>query len=197
MAHWQRRQDSGWPGRSDTFRRGRSTSRGDRRGQRTRRRRRRGGKPSLPGPDNGLLAAVVEASRAPPCGGSNRGARADRHRRASATFTVGTSSRRSAEIAAGASRRTLSCEGPGVIPGVGGPRGRPSQVAGSVVTIDHFGNLISNIDAAHSSTSATHGAVGGRSCRCDGLLRRATRRLPRAGELLWGGRGGTGGAKRS
>jgi hypothetical protein len=30
----------------------------------------------------------------------------------------------------------------------------PAQVAGSIVTIDHFGNLISNIDAQHLRTMA-------------------------------------------
>ena len=118
-------------------------------------------------PDNGLLAAVVEAvetatlRRVEPRVLERIGIGVP-----SATFHGrDVFAPLAAEIAAG--RLAPDVLGPQVaelIPGwLEDPVVGPSQVAGSVVTIDHFGNLISNIDAVHLE-HLSHPAVrvGGR-----------------------------------
>ncbi|MFO1392630.1 MAG: SAM-dependent chlorinase/fluorinase [Steroidobacteraceae bacterium] len=103
-------------------------------------------------PDNGLLGAVVDASRAPTL----------RHVEAGVLATLGIVARSAtfhgrdifaplaAELASG--RLQPAALGPMVdelIPGwIDEPTVSPGQVAGVVVTIDHFGNLLTNIDVA-------------------------------------------------
>jgi S-adenosylmethionine hydrolase len=118
-------------------------------------------------PDNGLLAAVVEAvetatlRRIEPQVLERIGIGAP-----SATFHGrDIFAPLAAEIAAGRlAPELLGAEVPELIPGwLEDPVVGPAQVAGSVVTIDHFGNLISNIDGAklaHLSHPAVR--VGGR-----------------------------------
>jgi S-adenosyl-L-methionine hydrolase (adenosine-forming) len=104
-------------------------------------------------PDNGLLAAVAEAvdvatlRRVEPQLLKAIGVGVP-----SATFHGrDVFAPLAAEIAAGRlAPGALGPEVPELIPGwLEDPVVGPAQVAGSVVTIDHFGNLISNIDAAH------------------------------------------------
>jgi S-adenosylmethionine hydrolase len=104
-------------------------------------------------PDNGLLAAVVEAvdtatlRRVDPRVLERIGIGVP-----SATFHGrDIFAPLAAEIAAGRlAPAALGATVPELIPGwLEEPVVRSAQVAGSVVTIDHFGNLISNIDALH------------------------------------------------
>jgi S-adenosylmethionine hydrolase len=118
-------------------------------------------------PDNGLLAAVVEAvetatlRRIEPQVLERIGIGTP-----SATFHGrDVFAPLAAEIAAGRlAPALLGAEVPELIPGwLEDPAVGPAQVAGSVVTIDHFGNVISNIDVAHLA-HLSHPAVrvGGR-----------------------------------
>ena len=104
-------------------------------------------------PDNGLLAAVVEAVESATLRRVEPGVLG--------RIGIGVPSATfhgrdvfapiAAEIAAGRlAPDALGAKVQELIPGwLEDPVVGPSQVAGSVVTIDHFGNLISNIDAAH------------------------------------------------
>jgi S-adenosylmethionine hydrolase len=118
-------------------------------------------------PDNGLLAAVGEAVGS----ATLRRVQAPVLERIGIGLPSATFHGRdvfaplAAEIAAGRlAPEALGAQVTELIPGwLEDPVVGPSQVAGSVVTIDHFGNLISNIDAAHLA-HLSHPAVriGGR-----------------------------------
>ncbi len=104
-------------------------------------------------PDNGLLAAVVE--------GVETATLRRVESRVLERIGIGVPSATfhgrdlfaplAAEVAAGRlAPHVLGPEVPELIPGwLEDPVVGASQVAGSVVTVDHFGNLISNIDARH------------------------------------------------
>jgi len=102
-------------------------------------------------PDNGLLAPVMETA-ATPVARLVDSALLERIGVAapSATFHGrDIFAPLAAELAAGRLQPTdLGREGAELIPGwLDEPTVTPGQVAGSVVTIDHFGNLVTNIDA--------------------------------------------------
>lgn len=104
-------------------------------------------------PDNGLLAAVVDAARAPVLRRVDAGAL---HRLGldapSATFHGrDVFAPLAAELASG--REQPAALGPAVaelVPGwIEDPVVTPEQATGTVVTVDRFGNLLTNIDRRH------------------------------------------------
>jgi S-adenosylmethionine hydrolase len=104
-------------------------------------------------PDNGLLAAVLEAVES----ATSRRVDSSALERIDVGVPSATFHGRdifaplAAELAAGRlAPGDLGAIAGDLIPGwLDEPVVGPAQVAGSVVTIDHFGNLISNIDAIH------------------------------------------------
>ncbi len=150
-------------------------------------------------PDNGLLAGVLERLEAAPIlRRLDDGVLRDLGiHRPSATFHGrDIFAPVAAELAAGRLRpEALGPVVPELVPGwLDEPVLAGGQLSGAVVTVDHFGNLLTNLDAAARGAGGDAGRPGGGAgdpAPAD-LFRRPARRVRRADQFVRGAGGGQG-----